>query len=319
MIVGIAPHRRKILGLLSLLFCVAFVSGCLSDPADAEPPEGTADVGEDADDASDDCEPRMCSEYDFECGTMADGCGDFEDCGNCDDYEEPKRCNSEGRCVCDPGDDQDYCESHEVFCGTIDIEDRCGEQREVDCGDCSAPDSCIRDESADDEDQGDDIPEPRSCRCEPVDCDALDARCGTHPDGCGGAIECGDDECAEDEVCAEVDGRWQCDNDGSCEPDSCEDLDAECGQLSDGCGGTEDCGSCEGPNYSCEDHQCVCDVDDDTAEQRCAEEELDECGVTAIDGCVIDCGECGVGCECEDGLCQPTGFGVICAISGFGD
>ena len=316
--VGVESHLHNVYRLLAMLICVALVGGCLSDPADAEPPAELADVGGDSGDvdANEDCEPRECSDLDIECGRIADGCGDFVDCGTCEDSGSPQICNTDGQCVCDPGADRDHCESYEVSCGTFESEDRCGELREFDCGDCSSADSCVPD-AVDDELLDEGQSQATICICEPLECGDLNAQCGTHPDGCGETIGCGD--CNEDEVCTEVDERWQCDDDGSCEPDSCEDLGAKCGQIADGCGGTKECGSCETANYNCEDNQCVCDIDDETAEARCAEEGLEECGVTAVDGCVIECGECSAGCECEDGMCRPTGFGIICAISGFGD
>jgi len=73
-------------------------------------------------------------------------------------------------------------------------------------------------------------------------CDEQEAECGTIPDGCGNALECG--ECDDGQNC----------NNGTCEqtvcvPSTCDDLgDNACGQASDGCGGlTEDCGGCAAP------------------------------------------------------------------------
>lgn len=74
--------------------------------------------------------------------------------------------------------------------------------------------------------------------CERLSCADIDATCGTHPDGCGGSIECGPP------CCLDIDGS--CDSDGDC----CDNLWCEddigrctdrCRNPSERCKSTSDC------------------------------------------------------------------------------
>ncbi len=65
--------------------------------------------------------------------------------------------------------------------------------------------------------------------CAPATCESLAKTCGTHEDGCGGTIECG-------EACV----------DSACVPRTCQDLSKTCGKHDDSCGGMVDCGPCNG-------------------------------------------------------------------------
>lgn len=80
---------------------------------------------------------------------------------------------------------------------------------------------------------------------------------------------------------------------GDCVPTTCAEQFANCGHLSDGCGGELDCGCCVLPE-TCGgggiDHQCGCTTNDN------------ECG---DDGCGGTYPECGAGLVCEDGECVP--------------
>jgi hypothetical protein len=109
---------------------------------------------------------------------------------------------------------------------------------------------------------GDITPPP----CVLTTCEALDARCGTPPDGCGGTLQCG-----------------PCDGDPPCVPHICADLGLACGTADDGCGGTLQCGPCSG-NLICCSGACV---------------------NTFTDG--NNCGECGKVCPagetCSGGFC----------------
>lgn len=62
--------------------------------------------------------------------------------------------------------------------------------------------------------------------CAPQTCASAGKACGTHDDGCGGQIDCG--QCV----------------DSQCVPKSCEELGKTCGKSDDGCGGIVDCGAC---------------------------------------------------------------------------
>ena len=72
--------------------------------------------------------------------------------------------------------------------------------------------------------------------------------CGPIGDGCGGILDCG--SCPTGETCGGGGVNFQCgggigSGSGQCMPSTCADAGANCGIVSDGCGGvTADCGSC---------------------------------------------------------------------------
>ncbi len=130
---------------------------------------------------------------------------------------------------------------------------------------------------------------PQGYYCEGHQCFPCDDS-GAHPE-CGPGIECREDEdCPMDFVC--VDGHCH----SACNPLDCGDLDAECGQVLDGCGTVLDCGICDEPD-TCGGggfpNRCGCTP-------RCAGR---QCGP---DGCDSDCGDCDSGFECNEavGLCE---------------
>jgi hypothetical protein len=66
--------------------------------------------------------------------------------------------------------------------------------------------------------------------------------CGTAPDGCGGAINCG--TCTGPNTCGGGGTANLC----GCTPTTCSALGANCGNPGDGCGGTLSCGTCALPD-----------------------------------------------------------------------
>ena len=76
--------------------------------------------------------------------------------------------------------------------------------------------------------------------CVPTSCVAMNADCGTLPDGCEGDLVCG--ECPIGQTCG-AGGPNLCGT-GECIPTTCEDQGAECGSIADGCGNTISCGAC---------------------------------------------------------------------------
>ena len=82
--------------------------------------------------------------------------------------------------------------------------------------------------------------------CAPTSCDVQDAECGSIPDGCGTALECG--TCESGLTCGAA-GPNQC-GEGECTPTTCQQTGAECGSVSDGCGNVLDCGTCA-TGFSC--------------------------------------------------------------------
>lgn len=89
------------------------------------------------------------------------------------------------------------------------------------------------------------------------------------------------------------------DDSNECGAMTCADIDEECGEFDDGCGGTLECECDDGEE--CEDEQCVAECEPDTCE------DLDvECG-EHDNGCggTVDCGSCdGDQEECSDGVCE---------------
>lgn len=129
------------------------------------------------------------------------------------------------------GDCKTRCEPDE--CGPI--ADGCGDI--INCGGCDAPETCGGGG------------EPSRCggssACEPKTCEDLEATCGMQADGCGDTINCwadGAEECAEDGAEC-IDGECAVPP-TSCEPLTCDDYDDDnlCGEVTDGCGETLDCG-----------------------------------------------------------------------------
>ncbi len=83
----------------------------------------------------------------------------------------------------------------------------------------------------------------------------------------------------------------------TCVPKTCAG-NAECGTLSDGCGGELDCGFCVFQSDACENNVCVC-------QPSCS---FRDCG---SDGCGGSCGTCGQNESCSSqGRCQWEGAGT---------
>ncbi len=94
---------------------------------------------------------------------------------------------------------------------------------------------------------------------------------------------------------------------GGCVPATCESLGQECGQPGDGCGGTLNCGGCEG-NELCDSGVCVEELMTTPPPPACVPDTCEglgiECGVRS-DGCgdYMACGGCQSGSSCNSGVC----------------
>ncbi len=120
--------------------------------------------------------------------------------------------------------------------------------------------------------------------------------------GCGNDEASDDDDSpiAIDEDAGDAEVGEEADT-GECIPESCESLEVECGEHDDGCGGTLECGECEGANAGCMEGMCVDECTPDTCEDLDAEcgEQPDGCGGT------LDCGECEApNANCSEGMCE---------------
>ncbi len=127
---------------------------------------------------------------------------------------------------------------------------------------------------------------PRLCDNQCVNFDVDPNHCGDCNTVCGPNDVCQDGQCV-------------------CVPKTCADLGAQCGSVSDGCGGMLECGSC-GPDEVCESGTCV-----------------PNCSGTICNGVCVDtsndptnCGTCGNACSqcqsCTNGSCVPVGDGTLC-------
>lgn len=103
---------------------------------------------------------------------------------------------------------------------------------------------------------------------------------------------------------------------GECVPVTCEATEAECGPISDGCGGTIQCGGC-GAGQQCQNLRCECVPQCDS--KQCGP---DGCGGTcgtckSWEGCNVS-GQCIPGatnCQCH-GTCGTDGCAGICGVCG---
>ncbi len=156
-----------------------------------------------------------------ECGIITDGCGGYADCGGC---QAGFACGAQGDPNrCEPQETPTECATLGHNCGTLTSE--CGGT--VNCGSCTPPAVC----------NPNGICGPP---CTPMTCAMLgNPQCGLVGDGCGGMVKCND--CPDSTYTCEA-------NHTCCKKKSCSvDYAGKCGTgLSDGCGGTVDCGCSSG-------------------------------------------------------------------------
>ncbi|MBW2700697.1 MAG: putative metal-binding motif-containing protein [Deltaproteobacteria bacterium] len=236
------------------------------------------------------------------CGFMSDNCGGSVNCGSCTDSDED-------------------CESNNCTCNNT----TCGS----DC--CAAGQIC---------DGGD------SC-CTPVD-PCGPNNCGIMSNGCGGTVNCGscadsDKDCESNNcVCNNTTCNTDCcaagqicDGGNSC----CTPVNPcgfnNCGSMSDGCGGTVNCGSCADSDEDCESNSCTCNnttcgSDCCAAGQICDGGDscctpVDPCGPSNCgfisNGCggMANCGSCADSdkdCESNNCVCNNTTCDTDCCAAG---
>ena len=199
------------------------------------------------------------------------------------------------------------CQELGANCGTT-TDTKCGGV--IDCGTCPAGQACG---AAGPNQCGAGNPEAGTCT--PKTCADLGTDCGKVLDGCGTLIDCGTCEAGMGcglggpNVCGQVvpDG-------GLCKKLTCAGQNIQCGQASDGCGGTLDCGSCASPD-TCGGGGTPGQCGHPTCKpQTCADQNV-SCG-PAGDGCggTLACGSCTTPKTCggggTPGQCGCTG---VCA------
>jgi hypothetical protein len=212
------------------------------------------------------------------CGTISDGCSGQITCASC---TAPETCggggvaNECGAPQCSPL----TCQSTATECGWIG--DGCGGA--ADCGGCPPGQVCG-------------AGGPNKCGgCEPQGCGA--AECGAVGDGCGGINQCG--TCTNGQICG-LNTPNQCDTPTSgqqCSKLSCTALDADCGVIGDGCGGTVQCGACPNGQVCGLNTPFKCATPPACVPSRACQSQ--DCGAIG-DGCggLLDCGGCPSGQAC---------------------
>jgi hypothetical protein len=91
------------------------------------------------------CTPRSCAEQARNCGAISDGCGTLLDCGACPSGQSCGAGGQDNVCgtgACTGESDAAFCARLKKGCGVVSAVDNCGAPRQVDCGECSAPQSC---------------------------------------------------------------------------------------------------------------------------------------------------------------------------------
>ncbi len=202
------------------------------------------------------------------------------------------------------------CDADE--CGPI--ADGCGNL--IDCGGCTAPETC----------GGAGV--PSHCGggtpvCDPKTCADLGAECGLQADGCGGVLDCWSaaDKAGATPHCSDpaadcVDGT--CTVTTSCTKLTCADYATStglCGPVTDGCGGTLDCGfSCAitevcGANEPGKCGAVVC-TPETSCEKALAGKPQGYCGFVP-DGCGGEIKNCAAACTGNE-TCGGGGTPDVC-------
>ena len=186
------------------------------------------------------------------------------------------------------------CAEREAGCGLEG--DGCGGV--INCGECGAGEVCGG------------AGTPSQCgapvvQCRAETCETLGVNCGAVADGCNGILQCGTCE-LRGEICGgggdpNICGSTSADGGPLCSPLTCENQNAACGVVGDGCGGTIDCGGCNA-DESCGGggvpNQCGAPA---CTPRTCADVSAN-CGIIG-DGCgaVLNCGTCSAPETCGGG------------------
>ena len=192
------------------------------------------------------------------------------------------------------------CASAQADCGLLG--DGCGAV--IDCGPCSAPQSCggggVASRCGGD------------AGCTPKTCADFNANCGPIADGCGNTTDCG--TCTAPQTCGGAGVPWRCGQSGAdagvCVPTTCQDAGATCGTVADRCGSlTASCGTCVAP-ASCGGGgvPSTCGGNTVCVPRTCAQANAN-CGQVG-DGCGALTPQCG-SCTPPD-ICGGAGVGNRC-------
>jgi hypothetical protein len=275
--------------LLSVLVCSLLVS-CGGSPSVGDDGPGAGD--DDSDDA--DGGPNAGNDDDPNGIGGDDVIGDDEGPIGC----KPKTCDELGK---DCGPVSDGC-GDVIECGTCNEDAACGILERNVCTTIDEETLCV--------------PLPKEDACDGIEC-------GREGDGCGGTYNCG--TCPDGQQCGLLEAS-QCaaqpsGGDEGCEAEitSCADLNLQCGQTGNGCGGLIDCdaesGGCAegeicggGGPQQCGSFDCVPLDPEDACDGSCGIVS-NGCGVEVDDG-IIDCSTL---FPCEEGTaCGASGVPNVC-------
>ena len=210
------------------------------------------------------CVPKTCAQQGFTCGLNGDTCGGQIDCLGCPGtdkcgYGGYSKCGNQftapdGGVLCTP----ETCASLGYDCGPAG--DGCGNM--LDCGSTTCPGNEFCGGDGPSKCGGDFTTTPDGGPvCIPKTCADLGYDCGSAGDGCGGTIgPCGaTGTCTSPQYCGGGGANKCGGNNGhkpdggptvTCTPKTCAGLNATCGVLGDGCGGTTpSCGTCTNPQF----------------------------------------------------------------------
>ena|GEM_PF-3462468 len=242
--------------------------------------------------------PFDCSAAGLNCGTVIDSCGNTVNCGTCTLTGES--CGAGGTPnVCAPGTCTPLTDAVACLgmaCGNAT--DGCGGL--VVCGTCAPGKMCDSSFMCVDD----------TTICTPNTCTDLGLNCGTVDDGCGTTLNCGTCTVAG-ESCG-AGGTANICAPGTCTPfnvtNACDDVNLNCGNVTDGCSALIDCGTCA-LGQTCTDN--VCTGTGTCTPSTCADLNA-VCGGIG-DGCgtTLNCGACSGNATCSSNQCVG---GTSCSV-----
>jgi hypothetical protein len=276
-----------------LLDCGGSCGSCDGDACDAQNTNGSCESGYCQADSGL-CRDQVCDGAPG-CGSIADGGGNNQDCGLCDDVA----CAADSDCAsgfCQPGND---------ICKPAICDGLCGDQQDTDCGTCDGFGCGV------DADCTSGLCEPGTLVCRPEHCGDGQISGDETAADCGGSCSaCNDTACNDPSNDANDDSAKACQS-NYCEAGSNQCRPAVCAtsgpQASPGCGGS--CGVCDGG---------ACDnggnPDDAACQSGFCHPELLICQASHCNNAAIDVDEDFLNCgdpASECGFCNN----LVCAAS----
>jgi len=274
------------------------------------------------------CNTISCQTQGIECGLAGNGCNGQQDCGDCSN-KPGTTCGGCGNATClgkcaAPACTAKTCEQLGADCGYIGdgcsgLADKVGPPAITDyCGDCPSGQTCGG---------GGQINKCGAAACTAKSCAVVlnppagSTVCGTASDGCNGTQNCG--TCPMGQTCL----NNLCVA-ATCTPLTCEQRQAQCGYISDGCGGLADkvgppaltdyCGDCPAGQ--------LCGADpskpNTCGKNPCTPRSCSDLGAVCgqvNDGCgglTPDCGMCSGTESCKNGACVTACTPLTCQQAG---